>query len=98
MDRGFNVMVFPEGTRSAEGKLAQFRRGIGLLAKQSGAAGAAGRHSRAGRTEDGTAALVPLRHHRGGGGRAAALSPAETEAAITARLHDEVERLMEGRF
>jgi len=36
MDRGMNVMVFPEGTRSAEGKLATFRSGIGLLAKESG--------------------------------------------------------------
>ena len=37
LDRGFNVLVFPEGTRSAEGKVARFRPGIGLLAKQSGA-------------------------------------------------------------
>jgi long-chain acyl-CoA synthetase len=38
MDHGYNVMVFPEGTRSAEGELARFRPGIGLLAKQCGAA------------------------------------------------------------
>ena len=37
MDHGFNVLVFPEGTRSAEGTLARFRPGIGLLVKQSGA-------------------------------------------------------------
>ena len=37
MDRGFNVLVFPEGVRSAEGVLARFRPGIGLLVKQSGA-------------------------------------------------------------
>ncbi len=37
MDRGFNVLVFPEGTRSAAGELAPFRGGIGMLAKQSGA-------------------------------------------------------------
>ena len=35
LDRGYNVMVFPEGTRSAEGQLARFRPGIGLLVKQS---------------------------------------------------------------
>ena len=35
MDRGYSVMVFPEGTRS-EGQLARFRPGIGLLAKQCG--------------------------------------------------------------
>ncbi|WP_058189433.1 AMP-binding protein [Terracidiphilus gabretensis] len=36
LDRGFNVLVFPEGTRSESGKLAPFRQGIGLLVKQSG--------------------------------------------------------------
>jgi long-chain acyl-CoA synthetase len=38
LDRGYHVLVFPEGTRSAEGKLARFRPGIGLLVKQSGTA------------------------------------------------------------
>ena len=37
MDHGMNVLVFPEGTRSAEGRLAPFRSGIGLLAKECGA-------------------------------------------------------------
>jgi long-chain acyl-CoA synthetase len=36
LDRGYNVLVFPEGTRSDTGKLAAFRQGIGLLVKQSG--------------------------------------------------------------
>jgi long-chain acyl-CoA synthetase len=35
MDRGYSVMIFPEGTRSADGKLAHFRAGIGLLAKEA---------------------------------------------------------------
>ena len=35
MDRGYNVLVFPEGTLSPDGQLARFRPGIGLLAKQS---------------------------------------------------------------
>ncbi|MEI9979413.1 MAG: AMP-binding protein [Edaphobacter sp.] len=35
MDRGYSVMIFPEGTRSADGKLHSFRAGIGLLAQQS---------------------------------------------------------------
>jgi long-chain acyl-CoA synthetase len=38
LDRGYNVLVFPEGTRSAAGQLARFRPGIGLLVKQSGTA------------------------------------------------------------
>ncbi len=35
LDRGYNVLVFPEGTRSEAGSLAPFRQGIGLLVKQS---------------------------------------------------------------
>jgi long-chain acyl-CoA synthetase len=38
LDRGYHVLVFPEGTRSAAGQLAPFRPGIGLLVKQSGTA------------------------------------------------------------
>jgi long-chain acyl-CoA synthetase len=33
-DRGWNVLVFPEGKTSEDGKMAAFRSGIGLLAKQ----------------------------------------------------------------
>jgi len=35
LDRGYSVMVFPEGARSAEGTMVKFRPGIGLLARQS---------------------------------------------------------------
>jgi long-chain acyl-CoA synthetase len=35
MDRGYSVLIFPEGTRSRDGKLHSFRPGIGLLAQQS---------------------------------------------------------------
>ncbi|MGF7181911.1 AMP-binding protein [Tunturiibacter psychrotolerans] len=35
LDRGLNVVIFPEGTRSPDGTLAPFRPGIGLLVKQS---------------------------------------------------------------
>ena len=48
LDRGFNVLVFPEGTRSDAGELARFRPGIGLLAKQSRTRGAACCDPRAG--------------------------------------------------
>jgi long-chain acyl-CoA synthetase len=94
MDRGYNVLVFPEGTRSAEGTLARFRGGIGLLARQSGAMvlpvairglgelKAAGRGwFRAGKIE--VHVGQPMR-----------FAPEETETAITERLHAEVERLL----
>ena len=35
MDRGYSVLIFPEGTRSPDGELHPFRPGIGLLAQQS---------------------------------------------------------------
>ncbi len=35
MDRGYSVLVFPEGERSQDGKLHSFRPGIGLLAQES---------------------------------------------------------------
>jgi long-chain acyl-CoA synthetase len=35
MDRGYSVLIFPEGTRSPDGRLQRFRAGIGLLAQQS---------------------------------------------------------------
>lgn len=36
LQEGKKVLVFPEGTRSANGELSPFRNGIGLLAKKSG--------------------------------------------------------------
>jgi long-chain acyl-CoA synthetase len=96
MDRGFNVLVFPEGTRSAEGKLAPFRPGIGLLAKQCGAMVLPVAIRGLGELKSGQ-----RRWFRSGTievvvGELVRLEPVETEAAITARLHDVVERLMEG--
>lgn len=35
MDRGYSVLIFPEGTRSRDGELHPFRQGIGLLAQES---------------------------------------------------------------
>lgn len=97
LDRGYHVLVFPEGTRSAAGKLAGFRPGIGLLVKQShtavlpvairglGELKARGR----GWFRSGTIAIhvgEPIR-----------FAPDATESAITERLHGEVEKLIDGR-
>jgi long-chain acyl-CoA synthetase len=94
LDRGYNVLVFPEGTRSAEGSLARFRGGIGLLVKQSGAkvlpVGLRGlgelkagrrRWFRSGRIE--VHVGQPIR-----------FAPEETEAAITECLHAAVDKLL----
>ncbi|WP_446741805.1 AMP-binding protein [Silvibacterium acidisoli] len=35
LDQGYNVVVFPEGHRTEDGKLHRFRPGIGLLAQES---------------------------------------------------------------
>ncbi len=94
LDHGYNVMVFPEGTRSAEGQLAHFRPGIGLLVKQSfvpvvpvGIRGLGQLKTRERRWFRSGILEVHI-------GEAIRFGPEETEAAITARLHDEVERLM----
>jgi long-chain acyl-CoA synthetase len=96
LDRGFHVLVFPEGTRSAEGHLAAFRPGIGLLVRQSnvpvlpvairglGELKAKGRGwFRSGKVE--VRVGQPIR-----------FSPSDSEADITERLHTEVARLLNG--
>jgi len=98
MDRGYNVMVFPEGTRSAAGTLARFRGGIGLLAKQSGAMVLPVAIRGLGELKAGN-----QRWFRSGTievhvGEPIRFAPEETEAEITARLHAEVERLLKGSY
>jgi long-chain acyl-CoA synthetase len=94
MDRGFNVLVFPEGTRSAEGTLARFRPGIGLLAKQCAApvlpvAIRGLGELKAGHRRWFRSGVIEVRI-----GEPLRFSPANSESAITARLHAEVERLL----
>jgi long-chain acyl-CoA synthetase len=96
LDKGYNVMVFPEGVRSEEGKLAAFRPGIGLLVKQSSAPVLP-------MAMRGLGDLKTRKHRwfRSGRielrvGQPIRFSSTDTEAAITARLHDEVEKLLIG--
>ena len=96
LDRGYSVLVFPEGTRSAAGVLARFRPGIGLLVKQAHTAvlpvailglGELKAHGR-GWFRSGKIEIrvgEPLR-----------FGPEESESEITQRLHNEVESLLAG--
>jgi long-chain acyl-CoA synthetase len=96
LDRGMNVLVFPEGTRSEAGELARFRPGIGMLAKQAGTAVL-------------PVAIRGLGELKAGGGRwfrsgtiavrvgePIRFTPEESESEIAARLHAEVARLLNG--
>ncbi len=94
MDRGFNVLVFPEGTRSAEGELARFHGGIGLLARQSGAAVLPVAIRGLGELKAGH-----RRWFRSGAievriGEPIRFAPEETEAGVVMLLHAEVARLL----
>jgi len=96
LDRGFNVLLFPEGTRSAAGELARFRPGIGLLVKQSGAPVLPMAIRGLGELKTGQrnwfrSGAVEVRI-----GQPMRFTPLETEAQITARLHAEVETLLNG--
>src|SRR6202020_770091 len=89
LDHGYNVLIFPEGTLS-EGKLAQFRPGIGLLVKQSDVPvlpmalrGLGELKTRKRRWFRSGTLQVRV-------GQPIHFPPDATEAAITARLHAEV--------
>ena len=95
LDGGFHVMIFPEGTRSLEGKLARFRAGIGLLVKQS--------HAMV--LPMALAGLGDLKAARKGWFRSGKIevligepirfADTDSESVITARLHTEVQNLLE---
>jgi long-chain acyl-CoA synthetase len=93
MDRGYSVLIFPEGTRSLDGKLQRFRAGIGLLAQQS-------------RVPVVPVALIGLGDMRGGRarwfrsrqleiriGEAIAIEEGTEPSKLTAKLEEHVRRL-----
>ena len=94
MDRGYSVMIFPEGHRSETGRLQRFREGTGLLAKESqvpvlpvglrglGELKASGRWIRSGKLEVRVGAPVEL-------------GPEATATEWTAALEAAVQRLTE---
>jgi long-chain acyl-CoA synthetase len=94
LDRGLNVIIFPEGTRSPDGTLAPFRPGIGLLVKQSSVPvlpmalrGLGELKTRKRRWFRSGTLQVRV-------GQPIHFPPDATEAAITARLHAEVGDLL----
>jgi long-chain acyl-CoA synthetase len=95
MDRGFSVLVFPEGMRSAEGKLARFRPGIGLLAKQCGAPVLPVAIRGLGELKTGGRGWFRSGSIEVRVGEPMGVLPTESEGDITTRLQAEVERLME---
>lgn len=96
MDRGYHVLVFPEGALSQSGYLARFRPGIGLLTKLCDAPV----------LPVALRGVGKLKRERGGWFRTGKVevrigdpvrfSPLDPEATITQQLHDEVERLLGG--
>jgi long-chain acyl-CoA synthetase len=94
MDRGYSVLIFPEGARSPDGLLHPFKPGIGLLAQQS-------------RVPVVPVALIGLGEMRGGKnrwfhsgqlevriGEAVAVEEAAEPVQLTARLEESVRRLL----
>jgi len=95
LDRGMNVLLFPEGMRSPEGTLARFRPGIGLLVKQSSVSvlpvalrGLGGlKIGKRGWFRSGTVEVSI--------GKPMRFSSLDSEADITAQLHAAVKQLLD---
>jgi len=96
MDRGYSVMIFPEGTRSRDGEMHAFRSGIGLLAQESQVpivpvalvglgAMKAGRERwfHTGRLEVRVGEAIPVEAQRGEPGQVAAMLEERVRALLT---------------
>lgn len=96
LDRGLNVLVFPEGRLSEIGNLARFRPGIGLLVKQSGAPVLPMAMRGLGELKARGSGWFRSGQIEVRVGEPIRFSPLETEPAITTRLYREVEKLLNG--
>jgi len=94
LDKGYNVLVFPEGALAGAGKMARFRLGIGLLAKQSEAPVLPVAIRGLGELTTGEKKWFRSGTIEVVVGEPIRFGPDDSEAAITARLQEEVERLL----
>ena len=95
LDHGYNVLIYPEGQLSTEGKLQRFRSGIGLLVKESNAPVLP--IALRGLGEMKTKQIGWFRSGKFSirVGEPIRFSPLDSESTITARLQAEVETLLE---
>jgi long-chain acyl-CoA synthetase len=95
LDRGYNVLVFPEGHRSEDGKLHRFRPGIGLLVEESKAQVLPVALSGLGGMKVGKERWFRSGKLRVVVGSPMSFSGEMSAEEITERLHDEIARLLE---
>jgi long-chain acyl-CoA synthetase len=96
LDHGMHVLLFPEGTRSAEGRLGRFRPGIGLLVKQSSAPVLPMAIRGLGELKSGSGSWFRSGTVEVRIGEPIRFSSVDSESSITARLQAEVNKLLNG--
>jgi long-chain acyl-CoA synthetase len=96
LDHGMHVLLFPEGTRSAEGRLGRFRPGIGLLVKQSSAPVLPMAIRGLGELKSGSGSWFRSGTVEVRIGEPIHFSSVDSESSITARLQAEVNKLLNG--
>jgi len=93
LDHGYNVVIFPEGTLSPDGRMARFRPGIGLLVKQSSAPVLPMGLRGLGELKTGKRRWFHSGTVEVWVGEPIRFAPEASETEITARLQQEVEKL-----
>ena len=94
LDNGMHVLLFPEGTRSPDGRLADFRPGIGLLVKQSNAPVLPMAIRGLGELKSGSRAWFRSGTVEVRIGKPIHFSPSDREATITEQLQAAVQELL----